>query len=360
MNQAQNQKNKEVIWEYWQKMNHVEAGQLAGVVRAAVHDNVNWNGPHPINHLDGAEALLTDFWQPLLKSFLDLKRQPYIFMGGASGGEEWVSGIGYFTGTFVHDWLDIPATGRKADIPFGQFYLMREGKIAESYMVMDLLAVMRQAGFQVLPPARGGEGGKIPGPFTQDGLLFTEQDKLETQQTKYLVQAMLTGMHRYVRSRDGGDLRSMEQEHYWVPGMHWYGPTSIGACLSLEEFQDFHQRPWLHGFGDRGVHADATHGRAIGMGRNDYLAEGRYASLGIWDRAFSVHHGEYQGVPAKDKKMTIRDFDWYRRDGDRLAQNWCPIDMIDLFRQMGVDLFDRMRRQVEQRRRGLPWYTSAA
>ena len=50
------------------------------------------------------------------------------------GGEEWVSGCGYLTGTFVNDWLGIPATGRKTNIWFGLFYVMREGKIAESYV----------------------------------------------------------------------------------------------------------------------------------------------------------------------------------------------------------------------------------
>lgn len=356
MSQKRNQQNKEKVWAYWQKMNYATPDQVAGIVQEAVHTDVNWNGPHPINHLEGVEALITGFWEPVRKSFPDLKRKADIFIGGMSGGEEWVSGLGYFTGTFTQDWLGIPATGEKTNIHFGQFYVMREGKITEAYGVYDLLAVMRQAGFQVLPPARGGEGGKVPGPTTKDGVLLTEQDELETRKTSQLVNAMLTGLGRYVRSRDGGDMRSMEQEHYWSPGMmHWYGPTGIGACLSLEEFQDFHQRPWLHGFGDRSVQGDPG-GRRIGLGENDYLAEGHYAALGVWDYAFSIHHGEYQGVPATKKLMTIRDFDWYRREGDYLVQNWVPIDMIDLFRQMGVDLFDRLRRQVELRKSGKHWF----
>jgi hypothetical protein len=48
--------------------------------------------------------------------------------------------------------------------------------------------------------------------------------------------------------------------------------------------------------------------------------------------------------------MTIRDFDWWKRgDNDLLIENWVPIDMIDLCRQMGVDLMERLRQQVEQR-----------
>jgi predicted ester cyclase len=354
-----NQQNKAHVWDFWQRMNHVESSGVADLIRSAFHEDVDWNGPHPINQLLGVDALIGDFWLPLLRSFPDLKRKADILLGVLSGEEEWVSGIGYLTGTFVQDWLGIPATGEKTNIHFGQFYLMRDGKIAENYVILDLLAVMRQAGFQVLPPARGAEGGKVPGAHTGDGVLLTEQDELETEKTIQLMTAMGRGLGRYVRSRDGANMRSMEQEHYWHPRMHWYGPTGIGACLSLEEFEDFHQRPWLHGFGDRGV-PEPGGGRLIGFGKTGRLAEGHYAAIGGWDCAYSRNHGEYLGVPATGKMMTIRDFDWYRREGDYLVQNWVPIDMIDLLLQMGVDLFERLRHQVEQRKRGHQWYDPPA
>jgi hypothetical protein len=143
-----NQKNKEVVWDFWQRMNYLDASQVTLLIKSTCHPDINWNGPHPLNHVEGVDALLTEFWYPLLRSFPDLKRKPYIFMGGNSGEEEWVSGVGYLTGTFVQDWLGIPATGEKTNIHFGQFYVMRDQKIAESYVIYDLLAVMRQAGKQ--------------------------------------------------------------------------------------------------------------------------------------------------------------------------------------------------------------------
>jgi predicted ester cyclase len=248
------------------------------------------------------------------------------------------------TGTFVEDWLEIPATNDKTNIWFGQFYAMEDGKITESYAVLDLLAVIRQAGFQVLPPARGAEGGKVPAPLTGDGILLTEQDELESHKSLQLVGAMGAGLGRYVRSRDLGDMRSMEQHHYWHREMHWYGPSGIGACFTLEEFEDFHQRPWLHAFGDR--HLSAT-----GGGRHmGFFGEGNYCCGGIWDTVFSKHWGEFRGIPATGKLMSMRDFDWWRREGDLLVQNWVPIDIGDLCMQMGVDLWDRLRRQVEERK----------
>ena len=357
MSSQLNQANKEAVWDFWQRLNYVGVNELPDLVEAAVHADVNWNVSAPIDQIVGAEALIADFWLPLLHSFPDLKRVPYVFMGGidesselyaTDGGEEWVSGCGYLTGTFVNDWLGIPATGKKSNIWFGVFYVLREGKIAEAYLQVDVLAVMRQAGYQVLPPAPGAEGGKIPGPLAKDGILLTEQDPLESRKSQQLVQAMGRGMRRYVRGRDGGDLRSMEQGKYWHEDMKWYGPSGIGACFTLEEYEDFHQRPWLHGFGDRNISREGS-GRRMGR-----IGEGAYCCGGIWDTAYSHHHDEYAGIPATGKLMTLRDFDWWKRDGDYLIENWVPIDLIDLLRQMDVDLMERLRLQIEARKLGAP------
>lgn len=350
--QDANQANKALVWDFWHRMNFASADAVPDLVRQVFHPDVTWNGSAPINQLRGTEALISDFWLPLLRAFPDLKRHPYVFMGGVDegtlvatdrAGEAWVSGCGYLTGTFTEDWLSIPATGKKTNISFGQFYVVQDGQITESYVMFDIVAVMRQAGFQVLPPAPGAEGGKVPAPFAGDGILLTEQDPIEARKTIQIVLAMVAGMRRYNRDRDGADLRSMDQGKYWHPNMRWYGPSGIGMCFSLEEFEDFHQRRWLHGFGDRNL---PTEGRGRSMG---FIGEGLYSSGGIWDVPYSRHNGDYMGIPATGKVMTLRDFDWWKRDGDRLIENWVPIDMIDLCLQMGVDVFERLRGQVERR-----------
>ena len=174
---------------------------------------------------------------------------------------------------------------------------------------------------------------------------MTEQDPLESRKTLQLVEAMGNGLMRYVRSRDGGDMSRMEQDKYWHLDMKWYGPSGIGGCFTLEEFEDFHQRNWLHGFGDRQLDLDRG-GRGMG-----FIGEGKYACGGVWDTYFSYNNGDYAGIPATGKLMTMRDFDWWKREGDYLIENWVPIDMIDLCRQMGVDLMDRLRSQIEERKR---------
>ncbi len=335
-----NQHNKRLVWELWQRLNHVPADELDGTLALAMSPEIAWHGPHPINEITGVDQLVTSFWRPLRRAFPDLKRTCDIFIGGESLGEYWVTATGYFTGTFVNDWLSIPATREKTYIRFGQFCVLEGGRISESYLIMDLLAVMRQAGFQVLPPARGAEGGRVPPPRTNDGVKLTEQDELVSRQTLQLVMAMVSGLRRY----DGQNLASMEQEHYWHPQFRWYGPCGIGTSRSLAEFQEFHQGPWLRAFPDRGVPLEGP-GRTMG-----FVAEGNFAAGGIWDRPYATHTGDFLGCAPTNVHFTIRDFDWWRREENLLVENWIPIDLTDMFRQFGVDLFARMGAQHERRR----------
>lgn len=329
---SMNQDNKQLVWDMWQQLNHVQTSDMHGVIASAFHPDVRWYGPQPINALDGRQQVIDGFWVPLRSSFPDLKRTTDIFIGGTSDGESWVTATGYFSGTFQNDWLGIPATGRRTYIRFGQFYVLDSDRISESYLILDVLDVMRQAGFQVLPPARGAEGGRVPPPLPNDGLIFVDQDPVESQQTLQLVLAMLNGMRRY----DGQSLESMEQHHYWHPHFRWYGPCGIGTSHSLVDYQRFHQGPWIEAFPDRGVPLEGP-GRTMG-----FVAEGSYAAGGIWDRPYATHTGQFLGLAPTGTAFTIRDFDWWRREGNLLVENWVPIDIIDIFKQVGVDLFERM------------------
>ena len=73
MSNQQNQINKEVVWDFWQKLNHVGVANVPDVVRAAVHDDVEWNVSAPIDRIVGVEASISGFWLPLLHAFPDLK-----------------------------------------------------------------------------------------------------------------------------------------------------------------------------------------------------------------------------------------------------------------------------------------------
>ncbi len=45
--------------------------------------------------------------------------------------------------------------------------------------------------------------------------------------------------------------------------------------------------------------------------------------------------------------VEINGLDWWKRDGEVYIENWVFVDMIHLFRQLGVDLFERLAHEAE-------------
>ncbi len=53
--------------------------------------------------------------------------------------------------------------------------------------------------------------------------------------------------------------------------------------------------------------------------------------------------GGFMGLPAFDKTVEMRIVDVYRRDGDKFAENWIFIDLLQFLAQQGVDVLGRMQ-----------------
>lgn len=333
------QKNKKIVWDFWQDLNNAKADDIATIMRTYASEDISWTGPQPINQLNGIDAVNSKYWQPLLQSFPDIKRESYIFFGGKSSGRvdgqfdgrEWVCGLGHFTGTFQEDWLTIPATGKETQIRWSEFCRMDEGKIVEIHILLDVPDVMQQAGFPVLPPDRGAIG-LWPPPRAGNGILLTAQDEQETQQSLQLIRAMIyEGLNKF----DESELESMGMAQFFHPQLQWYGPSGIGGCRSLKEFEDFHQKHWLHAFPDRQV-----------QDLDSLFVEGRYMGASSFPGVLATHTGQYLDCPATGNQISFNGIDIWVREGDMLVENWVFVDLIDVFLQFGIDLFDRMRRSI--------------
>ncbi|MDX1413768.1 MAG: ester cyclase [Candidatus Promineifilaceae bacterium] len=329
MTDVTTQKNKRIVWKYWQEINKSGLDGLQGLIQNFVHEDILWRGPYPINELRGAEALYTDYWQPLLRSFPDLQRRTDIFLGGHYEGKELVVATGYFTGTFINNWLGIPATGKETGIRFGEHTVLRSGKIVETFILLDILDVLRQGGYRFVPKWLNEEGN-VPGPATGDGVLLSPQDDQESQKSLELMVDMLKNLAQY----DGVDWSTQNKERFWHPNMVWYGPTGIGTVRGLVPFEVDYQTYFRRGLPD-------FHGIKLFT----KIAEGRYSAIGGYPSSGGTHLGEFIGCPPTGKKVTLRVMDFYRREGNFLMENWVLIDMIYLALQMGNDIFADLRRQ---------------
>ncbi len=334
---AVNQANKKLVWEFWRALESAD-NDIDSVLKRYVHDECRWHGPDPINDIRGREAFASDFWRPLLASFSDLTRETYIFFGGRSNGRidgsndgrMWVGGTGLFRGRFVEDYLGIAATGDEVSIRWGDFYRVEDDRIVEVFFLLDFIDLMQQAGIQVLPPSRGIDG-MYPPPAAADGILLDAQDDATSEHTlQHIRRFIFEGLNSF----DQSDLKSMGMADFFHPDVHWYGPGGIGACLSFQAFTDNHQQPWLHAFPDRRVQdLDAL------------IAEGPYSGGPGWAGVLATHTGRYKDCPATGEPVEFNGLDFWKLENDRYVENWVFVDMIHMFRQLGVDLFERLRAQ---------------
>ena len=54
----------------------------------------------------------------------------------------------------------------------------------------------------------------------------------------------------------------------------------------------------------------------------------------------ATHSGEFMGIAATGKQVSIRYMDFWRvRDG-KIVDNWVMVDFPDVLRQLGVDVFN--------------------
>lgn len=340
MSSTQNQANKQRVWGFWEVLDEADDQASADLLHGYVSPDLVWHGFDPVNELRGLDAFLADFWLPLRHSFPGFQRQTHIFMGGKSSGRidgqgdgrMWVAGTGYLNGTFKNDYLGIPANQESVKIRWCEFCRVEQDQIVESYFLLDLIDLMQQAGLQVLPPSRGIDG-MYPPPRANDGVMLDTQDE---QTSAHTLEHIRRFIFDALNSYDQSELKSMGIADYFHPNVQWYGPGGIGACLSLKAFEDNHQRHWLHAYPDRRVQdLDAL------------IAEGPYSGGPGWAGVKATHTGEYLGVAATNRPVEFNGLDFWKLENDVYVENWVFVDMIHLFRQFGIDLFERLARQKE-------------
>ena len=78
--------------------------------------------------------------------------------------------------------------------------------------------------------------------------------------------------------------------------------------------------------------------------RSALFAEGDYIAASGWAGVIATHTGQYLDCPATDNKISFNGIDIWVRRGNVFVENWVFVDMIDLFRQFDIDLFERLHR----------------
>lgn len=284
----------------------------------------------PFEDMDGPTELFDKAYLPLIEALPDLERRDYIVMAGPAATGNWVGCAGYYTGVFEHRWLDIPPTQRPAALRFHEFFRMEQGRIVEMQALWDIPQLMMQAGVWPMVPSLGVEW-LVPGPATADGIITAPYDQKRSEASLHLVRSMLDGLSRYA---DGGH-QAMNLEKFWHPAMSWYGPAGIGSNRRVTGFRNHHQIPFLNGMPDR------EGGRGPDM---SLFSDGDYVGFTAWPGMRARISGDgWLGIAPSGQEITMRSLDFWRCENGLIRENWVLVDLLDVYNQIGVNVFNRMR-----------------
>lgn len=284
---------------------------------------------HPFGDVNGADVFET-LYAPLLNAMPDLERRDMITLHGTTPeGGDWVGCMGNYMGTMIRPWLDIPPTGHLIHMRYHEFFRIENNVVTEMQVIWDIPEVMMQASAWPMAPQLG-KYLATPAPMTMDGLTANGDGSA----TMTHVLAMLTDLCKHPQNPDPA---VMNLEKYWHPRNNWYGPAGIGTGRGIAGFRNWHQIPFLQAMPDRKLDA-------MGDLMSHWFAQGNYVCETGWpNMRLSVTQGEWMGLAPAGREILMRSLDFWRMEDGLIRENWVLVDLLDIYSQLGVDVFSRMR-----------------
>lgn len=322
---------KRLVLDFYAALDGATDKRIGEVLERYCSPNLLWRGFHPFDELSGPEPVATRFWRPLRQSLRRMQRRMDVFMAGRNEMDGfqsvWVVSMGHLMGLLDAEWLGIQPTGKIACLRYCEFNRIQDGRIAETAMYFDIPHLMMQTGLNPFPPQTAAHLVQ-PGPVSHDGLMFDPQPEAEGKATLAAINSMI------------GDLGTwqlglpLEEElaRTWTDDMLWWGPAGIGATYTIERYAKQHSGPFRAAFTERSKTQHLCR-----------LAEGHFGGFFGWPNFTATLSGSFMGMPATGKRAEFRVIDIYRRDGDKLAENWIFIDLLHFWKQQGVDILSRMK-----------------
>jgi len=191
-----------------------------------------------------------------------------------------------------------------------------------------------------MTPSLGREW-QVPGPAPQNGMVPSPKDTQRSDTSFKIVMDMVIDLVRY----GSGGVEAMCVPDHWHPRFSWYGPAGIGSCRGITGFRNRHQIPFLN----------AMPSRTNLLDQGNLFADGDFVAFTAWPgmRAKITEDG-WLGIAPSGKEITMRSLDFWRCENGVIRENWVLVDILDIYKQLGVDVFVRLREMNK------PGWTEAA
>ena len=330
---SQKQRAKKTVLDYYRRFDLTPENIVEDLLFEVMHPEIFWRGNHPFNEQFGSKAVSDQFWRPLKKALSNLQRRMDIFFAGENNIEGyqgiWVASMGHLLGLFDSPWLEIPPTRKIAMLRYGEFNHIVDDKIIETAMFFDIPHFMMQAGFNPFPPQTGAHLVQ-PGPMTHNGLVYQSLPDEEGTKTLNAIEFMIEDSKNWSGGSDEPLVDELRRS--WNEDMIWWGPSGIGATYTIERYAEQHSGPFRAGFTDRKFNGHVCR-----------IAEGAFGGFFGWPNLTLTPKGGFMGMPGSAKSADMRVIDFYRREGEKLTENWVFIDLLHFWKMQGVDILKRMQ-----------------
>jgi len=242
-----------------------------------------------------------------------------------AGDSRIVTVAAYANARWTGPFAGLPPAHKEIRIADIDYYLIEDGKIKVNWCLVDVISVLQQAGYKLLPPSKLPDHGYMP-PNVMDALPAPQDDFVSEADTLRSRSSVMQVLHEDFLSDD-------PTGQSWAENMLWYGPPGVGTASSRKEYVTGFLQPLRAAFGSFTMAIDAV------------VCQGLYCGAHV--HLDGIHRGEWLGQAATGKQVSLRlGLHWRFGPDGLVAQGWCVIDLLAAFAQMGVDLLERARSQT--------------
>ena len=154
--------------------------------------------------------------------------------------------------------------------------------------------------------------------------MYEAQDHTEGEMTKKAIEFMINDIKSWQASNDEPLVDELRRS--WNENMVWWGPAGIGATYTIERYAKQHSGPFRAGLKDRKFNGHLCR-----------IAEGEFGGFFGWPNLTLIPDG-FMGLPASKTPGDMRVIDIYRREGEKLSENWIFIDLLHFWNMQGIDI----------------------
>ena len=124
---------------------------------------------------------------------------------------------------------------------------------------------------------------------------------------------------------------------YWHYCLLWYGPKGIGAARGHDEIAGIVLSSFCKGLSQDIRNLEGS----VFFGHENYVA------FAGWPSAQVIHSvNRFLGLVTTGKRVNRPSLDFLRVENGQVRENWVMVSMIGIYRQLGLDVFDRMAQMV--------------